>query len=88
MTNRFFVDYKRHNKLTDGWAYKTEMSTESLEEAITKFHSLCSQYRDPNTFDYLCVSVTDLFGNVIKNEVWEHPAEPEPEPEPEEDATE
>lgn len=90
MTNRFFVDYKRHNKLTDGWKYQMDMSTESIDEATKHFHSLCDTNMDPKNFDYLYVSVTDIFGNIIKKEIWqpEVAPEPQPEPTPEEDATE
>lgn len=71
MENRYFVDYKRHNASTDAWAYKIELGTTNLDEAKKKFHALMGEYIGGDTFDFVCVSLTDMFGNVIKSEFWQ-----------------
>lgn len=71
--NRFFVDYKLHNKKNDGWAYKTTKSTENYDEALKEFHNQCSTYIGGTDFDHVLVVLTDAFGNVLKIETWEMP---------------
>lgn len=68
--NRFFVSYKRHNKTTDGWAYKFEFSSENYNECLKKFHAMCGDDIASATFDFLCVELSDVNGNVLKKEVW------------------
>ena len=79
---KYFVSYKRHNKTTDAWAYKYEFSSEDLNECVKKFHAVCTENMDSNTFDYLCVELTDINANVLKSEIWTTIV-PEPQPEPE-----
>lgn len=81
METRYFVDYKLHNGVNDGWAYKTTKNTTDLSEAKKDYHSQLSQYIGGDTFDHVCVTLSDMFGNVIMNEYWVKPVEPTPEPE-------
>ena len=67
----YFVDYKRHNASSNAWAYKTELGTINLDEAKKKYHALLAEYVDSDSFDFVCVSLTDMFGNVLKSEYWE-----------------
>lgn len=71
MEKMYFVDYKRHNATTGQWAYKTELGTTSLDEAKKKFHALLGDWIDGDTFDFVCVVITDKFGNTLKTEYWE-----------------
>lgn len=70
METMYFVDYKRHNKTSNAWAYKTELGTTSIDEAKKKFHALMGEYIGGDTFDFVTVSLTDMFGNVIMCESW------------------
>lgn len=75
---RYFVDYKRHNATTEGWAYKTELGTTSLDEAKKKYHALLGEFVNGDTFDFVCVTLTDMFGNKIMSEYWQK-SQPMPE---------
>lgn len=77
MGNRFFVDFKVHNKENDGWAYKTELNTDDMSKAVKKFHEVCSQYIGGAVFDHVLVILSDASGNNIKTEVWDMPKEEE-----------
>lgn len=79
--NRYFVDYKLHNKVNGGWAYKTEKSTDDYDEALKAFHNQCATYIGGDTFDHACITLVDAQGNVLKAEVWDMPFSPEPTPE-------
>ena len=67
----YFVDYKRHNATTNAWAYKTELGTTSLGEAKKKYHALLADFTDTEPFDFVCVMITDMFGNPIESEYWQ-----------------
>lgn len=71
METMYFVDYKRHNASTNAWAYKTELGTIDFDEAKKKYHALLAEYVDSDTFDFVCVSLTDMYGNTIKSEYWQ-----------------
>lgn len=75
METMYFVDYKRHNASSDAWAYKTELGTKSIDEAKKKFHALMGEYIGGDTFDFVCVTLSDMFGNVIASEYWEKATE-------------
>ena len=77
MNVMYLVTYFRHNKTTGGNAYKTELATESLDEAKKKYHALLGEHIDSATFDFVSVIIIDNFGNRIMGEYW---AEPQPEP--------
>ena len=77
MEMRYFVDYKLHNSENDGWAYKTTKSTTDLTEAKKDYHSQLSQYIGSTDFDFVQVTLTDMYGNKVKSEYWQKP-EPEP----------
>ena len=71
MNVMYLVTYFRHNKTTGGNAYKTELATESLDEAKKKYHALLGEYIDNPTFDFVSVIITDSFGNRIMGEYWQ-----------------
>lgn len=79
---RYFVDFKIHNKENGGWAMKTTKNTDSYDDALKEFHTQCTTYIGGNTFDHVLITMTDSFGNIIKKELWEAKAEPQPEPQP------
>lgn len=70
----YFVTYYRHNASTDAWAYKVELGTKSIDEAKKKYHALMGEYIGGDTFDFVCVSITDQFGNKITSEYWQKEA--------------
>lgn len=71
METMYLVTYFRHNKTTGGNAYKTELATESLDEAKKKYHALLGEFIDNPTYDFASVAITDSFGNKIDSEYWE-----------------
>jgi len=71
MENRYFVDYKLHNAENDGWAYKTTKSTTDIDVAKKDYHGQLNQYIGGTVFDFVQVSLTDMFGNVIMSEYWQ-----------------
>ena len=82
METRYFVDYKLHNAKNDAWAYKTTKNTTDIAEAKKDYHSQLSQYIGSTVFDFVQVTLSDMYGNVIDKEYWQKPVEPTPEPEP------
>lgn len=76
---RYFIDYKLHNKVNDGWAYATTKSTTNYDEALKEFYSQCTRYIGGDTFDHALIILNDMFGNIIKKELWSAPT-PIPEP--------
>lgn len=76
METRYFVDYKLHNSKNDGWAYKTTKNTTDLSAAKKDYHSQLSTYINSADFDFVQVSLTDMYGNPILREYWEKPVEP------------
>lgn len=73
MEMRYFVDYKLHNAENDDWAYKTTKSTTDINEAKKEYHSQLSQYIGGNVFDFVQVTLSDMYGNKIKSEYWQKP---------------
>ena len=73
--------YKVEN---DGWAFKTikktTKNTTDLAEAKKDYHSQLSQYIGSTDFDFVQVTLSDMYGNKIMSEYWQKPAEPTPEP--------
>lgn len=76
METRYFVDYKLHNAKNDGWAYKTTKNTTNLSEAKKDYHGQLNTYIGLNDFDFVQVSLTDMYGNIILREYWQKPVEP------------
>ena len=74
---RYFVDYKLHNAEKDAWAFKTTKNTTDLAEAKKDYHSQLSQYIGSTVFDFVQVTLSDMYGNKILSEYWQKP-EPEP----------
>lgn len=72
--NRFFVEYKLHNKVNGGWAYQTVKSDTDYDTCLKTYHKTCADYIGGDTFDHVCITIEDAFGNVIKKEVWDAPA--------------
>ena len=77
MEIRYFVDYKLHNAEKDAWAFKTTKNTTDIAEAKKDYHSQLAQYIGSTAYDFVQVSLTDMYGNRIKSEYWQKP-EPEP----------
>ena len=77
MEIRYFVDYKLHNAEKDDWAFKTTKNTTDIAEAKKDYHSQLAQYIGSTDFDFVQVTLTDMYGNKIKSEYWQKP-EPEP----------
>ena len=87
METRYFVDYKLHNTTSDNWAFKTTKNTTDLAEAKKDYHLQLSQYIGSTVFDFVQVTLSDMYGNKIMSEYWQKPVEPTPEPEPTTDTT-
>ena len=87
MEMRYFVDYKLHNAENDDWAFKTTKSTTDLAEAKKDYHSQLSQYIGSTAYDFVQVTLSDMYGNKVLSEYWQKPVEPTPEPEPTTDTT-
>ena len=79
---RYFVDYKLHNAKNDAWAFKTTKNTTELAEAKKDYHSQLSQYIGSTNFDFVQVTLSDMYGNKVLSEYWQKSVEPTPEPEP------
>ena len=82
MEMRYFVDYKLHNAENDGWAYKTTMSTTDINEAKKEYHAQLKEYIGSTVFDFVQVTLSDMYGNKVMSEYWQKSVEPTPEPEP------
>ena len=87
METRYFVDYKLHNAENDGWAYKTTKNTTDIAEAKKDYYSQLSDYIGGIVFDFVQVTLSDMYGNGIMSEYGQKPVEPTPEPEPTTDTT-
>ena len=87
MEMRYFVDYKLHNAKNNDWAFKTTKNTTDLAEAKKDYHSQLSQYIGSIDFDFVQVTLSDMYGNKVLSEYWQKPVEPTPEPEPTTDTT-
>ena len=84
---RYFVDYKLHNAKNDGWAFKTTKNTTDFDEAKKDYHTQLSLYIGGTTYDFVQVTLSDMYGNKIMGEYWQKPVEPTPEPVPTTDTT-
>ena len=73
MEMRYFVDYKLHNAKNDGWAFKTTKNTTDLAEAKKDYHSQLSQYIGSTDFDFVQVTLSDMYGNKVLSEYWQKP---------------
>ena len=76
METRYFVDYKLHNTTSDNWAFKTTKNTTNLAEAKKDYHLQLSQYIGSTVFDFVQVTLSDMYGNKILSEYWQKPVEP------------
>lgn len=79
METMYLVTIFRHNKVSGGNYYKTELATNDLREAKKKYHTLLSENTVGDTFDFVMVMVADSYGNKIESE---YDSEPTPQPEP------
>ena len=79
MKTMYFVDYKLHNTTSANWAYKTTKNTTDLAEAKKEYHTQLSQYIGNTAFDFVQVTLSDMYGNKIMSEYWQKPVEPTPE---------
>lgn len=80
MEPMFLVTIFRHNKISGGNYYKTELATNDRREAKKKYHTLLADNTVGDTFDFVMVMITDSYGNKI---ISEYDAETQPEPTPE-----
>lgn len=71
--NRFFVEYKLHNRENGGWAYQVVKASDSFDECLKDYHSECAKYIGGTVFDHVCITIEDAMGNVLKSEVWDMP---------------
>ena len=79
MEMRYFVDYKLHNTTSDNWAFKTTKNTTDLAEAKKDYHLQLSQYIGSTSYDFVQVTLSDMYGNKVLSEYWQKP-EPTPVP--------
>lgn len=68
MNTMYLVTIFRHNKVSGGNYYKTELATPDKREAMKKYHTLLSENTVGDTFDFVMVIVTDSYGNKIESE--------------------
>ena len=80
METRYFVDCKLHKVENDGWAFKTikktTKNTTDLEEAKKDYYSQLSQYIGNTNFDFVQVTLSDMYRHKILSESWQKPVEP------------
>ncbi len=81
MDNKWFVNFRLHNKEKDEWSFKNDTIHSTYEDALKAYHSALSTYIDYGSLDFVFVSMEDRYGN-RKQEWWEKP-QPEPEPDTE-----
>ena len=87
MDNFYDIKFKVHNASADSWQAKVQYTTKDLRDAKANFGSECSRLFGSKDFDFVCVTLTDTFGNVIRNDFVDDRVAPEPpEPEPNEEA--
>lgn len=77
MQTEYFVDYKLHNGANGGWAFKTTKHTTDLTKATKEYHHQLDTYIDAQDFDFVQVTLSDMYGNPIKSEYWKKEVEPE-----------
>lgn len=82
MDNFYDVTFKVHNEAADSWAAKVQHTTKDLRDAKAKFGEECSRLFGSKDFDFVCVTLSDAFGNVISKDFIDQRVAPEP-PEPE-----
>ena len=80
MEMRYFVDYKLHNAKNNDWAFKTTKNTTDLAEAKKDYHSQLSLYIGGTTYDFVQVTLSDMYGNKVMSEYWQKSVEPTLEP--------
>ena len=84
----YSVTFNVHNKEADSWAAKVQYTTSDLRDAKANFGSECSRLFGSKDFDFVCVILTDNYGNVISKDFVDErvsPEPPEPTPEPNEE---
>ncbi len=84
MDKLYDIKFKVHNASADSWQAKVQYTTNDLRDAKANFGSECSRLFGSKDFDFVCVTLTDTFGNVIMNDFIDDRVAPEP-PEPEEE---
>lgn len=85
MDNFFDVAFKVHNAEADSWASKVQYTTKDIRDAKANFGSECSRLFGAKDFDFVCVTLSDTYGNVISKDFIDERVAPEPPaPEPNE----
>ena len=80
MDNFYDVKFKVHNTAADSWQAKVQTTSKDLREAKASFGSECSRLFGSKDFDFVCVTLSDTFGNVISKDFVDDRVAPEPEP--------
>ena len=80
MDNFYDVSFKVHNTAADSWQAKVQYTTKDLREAKANFGSECSRLFGSKDFDFVCVTLSDTYGNVISKDFVDDRVAPEPEP--------
>ena len=80
METRYFVDYKLHNVNNDSWLYKTTKNTTDLAEAKEDYHSQLAEYIGTTAFDFVQVTLSDMYENKVLSAYWQKPIVPILEP--------
>lgn len=83
MDNYYDIKFKVHNAATDSWQAKVQTSTKDLREAKASFGAECSRLFGSKDFDFVCVTLSDTFGNVVTTDFIDDRVVPEPTPETE-----
>lgn len=80
MEMTYFVGYKLYNSENQGWAYKTELKTTDKDAAVRKYGEMINQYYGKAPYAFGCVSMTDMYDNVVENNTkfWDNTVAPEP----------
>lgn len=80
MENFFDVKFKVHNKEADSWAAQIAYTTKDERDARAHFHSECSRLFGSSDFDFVCVTMSDTYGNSKSDFIDERVAPEPPEP--------
>lgn len=78
------ISYKVHNKESGAWAAAVSYTTKDERDARANYGSEQARLFGSKDFDYVCVSISDTFGNT-KSEFIDERVRPEPTPEPTEE---
>ena len=81
MDKFYDVSFKVHNAASDAWNAKVQYTTKDYREAVANFGSEISRLFGSKDFDFVCVTLSDNFGNELDKKYIDERVKPEP-PEP------